>query len=216
MQNFYDKYYETSKMIFGAKPDNCLSEHADKLPEKSRILDIGAGQGRNSFYLLEKGFSVDVIDTSAVAIQDMKNRAGSNFDLLRTYHQGFENFNVETKYNGILVFGLIPDLNWSQITRLLNKIPSLCDSGSLVWITGFTSIDPALESYQNSPEWQEVSTNSFRNSTGRFRTYLSPNQILELFKNYQVLYHREYFGSWHSHANAVPEQHHSFEAIFRS
>lgn len=49
---------------------------AESLPPKARILDIGCGNGRNSFYLAEKGFTAVGIDFSARLITMARNKSG--------------------------------------------------------------------------------------------------------------------------------------------
>ncbi len=68
----YDAYYNHNKNAFGKEPEKILVEYAHLLNKKEAILDIGAGQGRNTFYLAKLGYSVDAIDTSSVAIESLK------------------------------------------------------------------------------------------------------------------------------------------------
>lgn len=44
-----------------------------RLSRKGKALDIAAGLGRNSLFLAEKGFEVDAVELSDVAVEKLKN-----------------------------------------------------------------------------------------------------------------------------------------------
>ena len=212
-QDFYQQFYESGDELFGSEPEACLINHVNLLSAGDVVLDIGAGQGRNSLYLLEKGILVDALDPAEIAMQSLSADAGDRYPGLRTYVSGFEEFSADRLYKGILIFGLIPDLDWKAINALQEKVNQLSDTGSMIWISGFTNLDAALPRYRAS--WQEIYPDSFRGSDGRIRTYLKPSQITELFSNCELLHHWEGFGPWHSHGDGNREQHAMFEAIFK-
>ena len=67
--------------------------------KKPRILDIGCGEGRDSFYLLGLGYDVQAIDVSEEAIRYCKNRAGVNKDKFHVLDVCTEN--IEGKFDFI-------------------------------------------------------------------------------------------------------------------
>jgi len=74
----YDKTYSKSKDFFGDKPESILEKH-NKLINRARpVLDIGAGQGRNSFFLAQNGIDVMAIDSSQVAVNTINEAAREN------------------------------------------------------------------------------------------------------------------------------------------
>ena len=56
------------------EPDVLLVEHAGPL-EPGRALDVGSGPGRNSLWLAGRGWSVTLVDASAVALDQAEARA---------------------------------------------------------------------------------------------------------------------------------------------
>ena len=56
------------------EPDVLLVEHAGLL-EPGRALDVGSGPGRNSLWLAGRGWSVTLVDASAVALDQAEARA---------------------------------------------------------------------------------------------------------------------------------------------
>jgi SAM-dependent methyltransferase len=68
MQSLWDARYEEKGALWGAEPNQFLAEIADVL-EPGTALDLGCGQGRNSFWLASRGFTVTGLDLSPVAIE---------------------------------------------------------------------------------------------------------------------------------------------------
>lgn len=72
-ENFYQKTKE-SKLPWGNKADGEVKEIVERIKPKSKILDLGCGNGKNSFYLEKKGFQVYGIDLSETAIKEAKDK----------------------------------------------------------------------------------------------------------------------------------------------
>jgi len=176
------------------------------------ILDIGAGQGRNALYLARQGYQVHALEPSRVAVTSLEQIARSEQLPLDVYCAGFNDFNPSVKnYDGILVFGLIPDSPWAVIHQLIRKINQWSTKNTLLWITGFTTKDPAW-SHQKKM-WKGLGTNSFQSPDGLVRTYLEPDQIIELFDTFSIVHHWEGLGPEHRHGSAPPERHGKFECV---
>jgi SAM-dependent methyltransferase len=71
MRSLWDERYEAKGALWGAEPNQFLAEIAIVL-EPGTALDLGCGQGRNSFWLASRGFTVTGLDLSPVAIEQAK------------------------------------------------------------------------------------------------------------------------------------------------
>jgi tellurite methyltransferase len=65
----WDKKYAIKNYVFGKAPAEFLAENYSYIPEGSKVLDVGMGEGRNAVFLAQKGFEVTGIDISSVAIK---------------------------------------------------------------------------------------------------------------------------------------------------
>ncbi|MGA5816503.1 class I SAM-dependent methyltransferase [Kitasatospora sp. NPDC094028] len=78
-QEFWDGFYaDRSRPVpfFEAKPDEHLAAYVEGRPiAPGRALDLGCGPGRNALYLASRGFEVDALDLSPVAVAWAKDRA---------------------------------------------------------------------------------------------------------------------------------------------
>jgi cyclopropane fatty-acyl-phospholipid synthase-like methyltransferase len=212
----YDQTYRNTENYFGKEPEPLLKNHLHLLDKSHRILDLGVGQGRHSFFLARQGFQVDALDPSGVAIEKVSARAAQEGLSIRTFQSGFESFVPPTDfYSGILIFGLIQILPWEAIELLLHKIKEWTRVGSLVFIRAFTTSDRSFAHTLQSQEWSTIGRNSFADGHGKFRTYLEPDEILDLLGDYKPIYHWEGLGPEHRHADGPTERHAEVEAIFQ-
>ena len=69
-QKWNEKYRKKS---FSSDPTPIVKKYAALAP-KGRALDIASGSGRNALYLAQKGFSVEAIDVSDVALKKISGR----------------------------------------------------------------------------------------------------------------------------------------------
>ncbi len=209
----YDKTYISAENIFGIEPELILKKYANKICKTKPVLDIGIGQGRNSFYLARKGFSIDGIDPSQVAVEQVRSIATKEKLRIEAYRCSFSNFAPKTKaYSAILVFGLIQVLDRKSIAELIDKINQWTKTGSLVFITAFSVQDASFARY--SKNWSPMEDNSFHDGKGNYRSFLKPGEIIDLFNGYKTVYHWEGLGQKHRHGKGKLEQHEMIEAIF--
>ena len=108
----YNKTYKNTAHVFGSDPEKILKKYASEIDKSRPILDIGVGQGRNSFYLAKMGFHIDSIDPSSVSIEHVLNISQKENLKINAYQNGFHEFVPNNKpYSAILLFGLIQILD---------------------------------------------------------------------------------------------------------
>lgn len=71
----WDERYRSTDRLFRADPDETLVELVSSR-RPGRALDLGAGEGRNSLWLAQLGWSVVAVDASAVALGRLNEAAG--------------------------------------------------------------------------------------------------------------------------------------------
>jgi cyclopropane fatty-acyl-phospholipid synthase-like methyltransferase len=210
----YDETYKNTKNNFGAEPELVLRNYYRRINKSKPVLDIGAGQGRNAFFLAREGYIVDAIDPSKVATETISAIAAQERLSIHTHQCGFDKFVPQVDfYSGILIFGLIQILSWEDINLLLEKVKHWTRKRSLIFITGFTIADSSFTRY--SQIWKTIGKNSFADEQGNLRTYLEAGEILNLFNEYEVVYHWEGIGPEHRHGNSPIERHAMVEAAFQ-
>ena len=209
----YNKVYSTHKAVFGEKPEKILIDFYKKIDNSSPVLDIGAGQGRNSIFLAENGYGVEAVEPSEIGIKQIEKIAELNS--LPIFLSHCDIFSFEPKvdyYSAVLIFGLLQILTREQISQLISSMYDWVAEESLIFITAFSTEDLSFVTHKKNDT--EISHNSFQDSTGMVRTYFEPNEILKLFPDYKVLYHKEYLTEKHTHGDGAEHQHAMIEVVF--
>lgn len=75
--SFWDERYAPRRELFGARPNVFIEEATRGLPPGSRVLDIAAGEGRNSVHLAREGHQVTMLDFSPVVVERLHEKAAA-------------------------------------------------------------------------------------------------------------------------------------------
>jgi SAM-dependent methyltransferase len=68
----FEVAYRSRDRVFGRRPDRMLAELVEERGLTGRALDLGAGDGRNSFYLARRGLCVDALEVSPRAVRELQ------------------------------------------------------------------------------------------------------------------------------------------------
>ena len=208
----YDKTYKEIKDVFGSEPVEILKRYYQQIDKTKPVLDIGAGQGRNSYFLAKAGYTVDAIDPSRISIETINEITKRENYKINACQQSFDEFSYRNNpYSAILVFGLLQILDLKSIRLLKSLIDKNTTDGSLVFITAFSIKDASFKKYEK--EWNKAGRNSFCDDKGNYRTYFEIDEIIKLFDSYKILHQWEGLGRKHRHGNSPIEQHSMIELV---
>lgn len=106
-------------------PSPFLEQNAQALPENGRALDLACGAGRNAIYLANRGFDVDAVDISRVALE--RGRADAGALPIRWIECDLdEGFRPDTDYD------LIVNIRYVNLPLVSTLVESLRPGGILV------------------------------------------------------------------------------------
>ena len=167
-KNRWDTRFKGKVFALGKEPNPFLKKVLRFLP-KGRALDIASGEGRNAVFLARNGFHVDAIDISERGLKKTRRLAREVRVKVHTIQADLDRHPIEEgRYDLIANFyflrrSLIPGLK-----RGLRK------GGKIIFET-YTLEHRTLGS--EGPK--------------QARYYLKPNELLRLFKNFNILFYRE-------------------------
>jgi cyclopropane fatty-acyl-phospholipid synthase-like methyltransferase len=209
----YDETYLKVKNMFGSEPEEILVNHRNLIDKSKRVLDVGAGQGRNTFYLANNGFKVDAIDNSIVSAKTIAKKAKEKELRVKTIEADFFDFMPKTKkYSAIMVFGLLQILNWSMVNSLFNRAKKMLNKNGLLFVTAFGTKDDSYKTCVKN--CVEIGKNSFYcGCNGTIRTYLEKDEILTFVPEFDIIHHFEGKGKIHKHGKGPFEQHYIVELV---
>ncbi len=136
---YYDKAYTENPAMFGhGRPEIFVLEAAGMISPNGKVIELGAGQGRNALALAEKGFQVTAVDISKVGVDTMNNKAK---DL------GLSNFRAVTgdsiealqgEYDLVVSTFMLQHLSKEDAEKLIAKIKEHTKIGGINAIATFT------------------------------------------------------------------------------
>lgn len=132
-----------------------------------KALDVATGKGKNALFLAKRGFQVEAVDISEVALQEARRRAEEE-NLRVVFRQA--DLDVaefpEASYDVILNFNFL-------LRSLVPKIKRALKPGGYIVFETYLNDQGAL-GHPRNPAY-----------------LLDPNELLELFRDFRVLYYRE-------------------------
>lgn len=164
----WDQVYDQEGYVYGKEPAEVLIENVDILPV-GRALDIAMGEGRNAVFLAKKGFVVDGVDLSEVALRKAKRLAKESKVEIVTTVADLNTYSIKPEtYEVILNIQYLQRSLIPQIKRGLKR------GGVVVF------------------ENQTLDQLSLPNSSGIRRDYLlQAGELKELFKEFKILHYSE-------------------------
>ncbi len=213
----YDDSYKGTDDYFGVKPTKLLVDWLDKLPQ-TPILDIGAGQGRNTLFLAKQGYEVYAIDPSSVGIKTIEQKCKDLKMPLQNFVHcavgGFEAYDPQGKtFGAILLFGILQHLDPDQIKLLSERLSLWTESGAYFLLSAFTTQDGGFEVAREKGE--ALSDYSFKSEENGIQTYVDGEHLKMHFPQFEALYVSEDWGEEHCHGDGPPERHHVLNAVLQ-
>jgi 2-polyprenyl-3-methyl-5-hydroxy-6-metoxy-1,4-benzoquinol methylase len=165
----WDKLFNTRNYVFGREPAAFLRDNIELLPSGGRGLDLAMSEGRNSVFLAKKGFVVDGVDISEVALRKAKRLARENHVTINTINADLTTYVIKPDS-----YDVILDIDFLQRSLIPQIKRGLKHKGVVV--------------FQNHTVEQAKNKSGFQI---RRDALLGIGELKELFKDYQILLYRE-------------------------
>jgi len=99
----YDDGYEAVPCFWGEEPGSLVREFLSRnVVTGLRVLDLGAGEGKNASALAKAGAAVDAVEMSSSAIENGRERFGHGFNWIhadaRTINLGSKSYDLVVSY----------------------------------------------------------------------------------------------------------------------
>ena len=164
----WDERYQSKKFVLGEKANPFLRRQIGHL-QKGRTLDIAAGEGKNALFLALRGFDVDAVDISAVGLRKTRQLASTMGVKIHTILADLDAYQIEKeRYDLIANFYY---LNRRLITRIKK---GLRKGGKVIFETYILEHRTLSPAAPKNPKY-----------------FLKPNELLNLFKGFRILFYRE-------------------------
>ncbi|HEX9445991.1 MAG TPA: methyltransferase domain-containing protein [Candidatus Binatia bacterium] len=132
-----------------------------------RALDVATGKGRNAIFLAAKGFRVDAVDISAAALQEARRAARAKGRAVHFIEADLEHADLPAA-----AYDLVVNFNFLERALISQMKSALKPGGHIIFETHL--IDQKELGHPKNPAY-----------------LLGHNELLDLFKDFRVLYYRE-------------------------
>lgn len=110
------------------------------LSKAARILDMGAGNGNNTRFLLEKGYVVTAVDPNPKVVEDLKRLQKEYPKKLKIHEDSVGTYKPKEKYDVVICCMVIHFMkNRAAGVKAVNDIQSWTKLGGINLITGYMS-----------------------------------------------------------------------------
>jgi tellurite methyltransferase len=167
-QERWDKKYQGEEFAYNKKPNAFLKKHLGSL-EKGVALDLASGEGGNAVFLAQAGWKVDAVDISPVGLRKARKlakEAGVKINFIQADLDSYPI--VKGKYDMISVFYF-----WDR--RLIPRVKRGLKKGGRILFETYT-LETLFLGLEGPREAKYL---------------LKANELLELFRDFRVLFYRE-------------------------
>ena len=163
-----EKYYDNTT---DAMPNYTVKKFIKLNVEPGNAVELGCGAGRDTVYLIKNNWNVLAVDREDVEERISKRLNDEEREKFRFQKQNFESLELE-KNNLIVANYCLPFCNKNNFKESWNKInDSILKDGYFVG-----------NFFGNNDEWK---------STKEEMTFLTKEQVIELFKDFEIIEFKE-------------------------
>jgi 2-polyprenyl-3-methyl-5-hydroxy-6-metoxy-1,4-benzoquinol methylase len=194
---FNDLYFNKTE-YYGDKASPSLVRYLEMydIPKEGYALDIGCGQGRNSLYLAQQGFSVTGIDNSAEAISCLTAVANKQNLQVTTGLADIEKFVINKNHYQLIVANTLLDhLPVEQSDVIAQNIIDGLAPGGFLFVSVFTINDPGYNAQGRTVS--ETATH--------VKHYYQSDELLKQFADLTLLSYQEEY--WLDEGHGEPHYH---------
>lgn len=167
-QKRWDERFGEKEFAFGKEANPFLKRHISLLP-RGKALDIATGEGKNAVFLARHGFDVDAVDISKMGLKKARKLAEEVGVRIHTFHADLGTYQIKKEHYDLIT-------NFYFLKRsLIPKIKKGLKKGGRV----------IFETY--ILKQRELGTGGPKHP----KYFLKPNELLQLFKDFRILFCRE-------------------------
>ncbi|WP_142145817.1 class I SAM-dependent methyltransferase [Streptomyces sp. SLBN-31] len=138
----WDQRYRGSELVWRAEPNRFVEEELRDLRPFGRAVDLAAGEGRNAVWLAERGWEVDAVDFSGVALEKAERLAADRGVRLRTVRADLTAWTAQPSTYGLALISCL-HLPWPRMARVLTRAADCVRTGGTLLLVGHDAANPA-------------------------------------------------------------------------
>lgn len=126
-QDLWNKKFSRSGYLYGKEPNLFIKSCEKLFPTQKLFLCLGEGEGRNAIYFAKKGFLVEAIDASNIAIDKLEKYAKEEETAIFTQCLDLNEWQPKQQYGSIIASYL--HIYENEREKLFTKIEKALECG---------------------------------------------------------------------------------------
>jgi tellurite methyltransferase len=180
----YQSRYSNKEFYWGLKPNNIVVDSIKFLNKNAKVLDMGCGEGRNSFFLAKNKFDVTAVDSSEKGIEKLNEFAKKESLEIKTSVADICDFIKDCdQFDAIFGINVLQFINVHNIFDLINQIQSKTTPNGLNIISAFVAENQAQKEMSLSKD----------------RYFFDEGELKKLYKDWEIIFYEEKLGNWETH-----------------
>ncbi len=115
--------YQASEYVYGTEPNAFVASQVHLLPEGTRIVELGSGEGRNAVYLARLGFHVTAVDYAEAGLEKTRRLAQTHGVEVETLHADVTSWQPEHTWDAVVsTFLHLPPEHRPSLYALMQRI----------------------------------------------------------------------------------------------
>jgi len=136
---FWNERFDTAEFIFGKEPNHYLIGASKKfLTNKSQVLCVADGEGRNSVWLAKQSHQVDAFDVSSIALGKARKFAEEQHVNVQYIHADCDSFCWSVAHYDAVVAIFIQFADPELRQRLFKQMINCLKPGGILILQGYT------------------------------------------------------------------------------
>jgi tellurite methyltransferase len=181
---FWEAGYAATGVSTMGGPNHDIVELAAGLPRRARVLDLGCGEGRNSFFLAGLGHAVTAVDISPAGIAKLAGLAAEAGLDITTEVGDLNDYAVEGEWDLVMAHGVIDYLDndvWRALCAAIREHTAPGGYNAYTCML-FTDEFPAPDEFRGAG----------------FKHSLAPGELASTYADWQIARHDRYV-KWDQH-----------------
>lgn len=180
----YNQRYSKKEFYWGLSPHHLVKESIKYLKSPAKVLDLGCGEGKDSFYLAKNNYDVTSADISETGINKLKDFANKeNLKIKTSIANAKEYLDDCENFDAIFCMNVLQFIDEKNILETIEKIKSKTVVGGINVIASFVA---------NSEEQK-------KKIIQRGGYLFDEGELKELYRDWEILSYEEVMGDWETH-----------------
>lgn len=180
----YNQKYSNQDFYWGLKPHELVLKSIEYLKKDSKILDLGCGEGKDSFFLAKQNFDVTSVDISEIGIKKLNQYSKINNLNIKTHISDIKSYLTKCES-----FDFIYAINILQLIDVKNVYDVINNMKEKTKPNGYNIIASFIAENEKQKEFM-LSKNKY---------FFDEGELKKLYSDWKILFYEEKLGDWETH-----------------